>query len=73
MKASDVIKQLQELVEINGDLEVRIYADHGQCFMKSSCVWTEYCEKDEYMADSLCVDEDGEIPDYVEKVIVISD
>lgn len=57
MKASDLIRQLQELVETDGDLDIRLYTDHGQCSMKANWVSTTHIEDDEYMADTIHPDD----------------
>ena len=53
MRASDLIMQLQELVEIDGDLDVRLYTDHGQCAMEANWVSIAHIEDDGYMADTI--------------------
>jgi len=68
MKASDLIRQLQELVETDGDLDVRLYTDHGQCAMRANWVSVTHIEEDEYMTDTIHPDD---LDDYDNPIKVI--
>lgn len=48
MKVKELIKKLQE---VNQDLDVRVWADHGQADMKAGYVSVQYSEDDEYMIE----------------------
>lgn len=51
MKASEVIEELERLIEDNGDLEVRLNCDHGQELMSSTHIGVSSIEEDEYMPE----------------------
>lgn len=57
------LKELQEnlkfLVDegVDGDLQVRVYADHGQVSMSAGGVEISYIEEDTYMAESVHPDD----------------
>lgn len=73
MKVKDIIKKLQSLDE---ELDVYVYADHGQTFIKCDSIEEEFIDSDDrgdYMMDSV-IDPD-EIDEYesVSKICVISD
>lgn len=57
MRISELIEQLQETLESDGDLEVRLQADHGQCVMRATWSGVSYIEDDSYMAEAVA-DED---------------
>jgi hypothetical protein len=46
MKVSEVIEQLEEQKRIHGDLEVIVYADHGQTGTHVYSVCPCYCDED---------------------------
>lgn len=68
MRASDLIRQLQKLVETDGDLDVRLYTDHGQCSMKANWVGVSHIDSEDYMADSIHPDD---LDDYDNPIKVI--
>jgi hypothetical protein len=57
MKISEVIKELQELLDKQGDLQVRVEADHGQTAMKANCVVEGYIDEDVYMPEGVHPDD----------------
>jgi len=46
MKVSEVISALEEQKRIHGDLEVIVYADHGQTGTRAYSVCPCYCDED---------------------------
>lgn len=46
MKASQVIEELQNLIQKHGDLEVTVYADHGQMESGAYSVDLAYADED---------------------------
>lgn len=58
MKTSELIAALQEFMEREGDLNVRIITDHGQHLMEPSSVTLAFCDPEEYMAEPMDMDED---------------
>lgn len=68
MKASELIKHLEECINEHGDLDVRLYADHGQCSMSAEGVGLSYIEEDSYMADTLNPEDLGGYDDYIEVI-----
>lgn len=48
MKASEIIEELERLIESNGDLEVRLNCDHGQELMNSTYIGLSTIEEDAY-------------------------
>ena len=46
MKVSELIEELLELKELNGDIEVHVWADHGQNCMEAFAVGTQYVDTD---------------------------
>lgn len=71
MKASDIIKDLEKLVEKHGDLDVRLYCDHGQSMMGATEVCTCYIDEDQWMAEHLDEEDLEDYPDAI-KVIEIN-
>lgn len=66
MKVKDLIEQLSEF---DPELDVRVYADHGQCDMPAASTCLAYAIEDEYMIDGSYYDleefiEDTECKDY---------
>ena len=57
MLISELIQQLQETLESDGDLEVRLQTDHGQYVMRATWSGVSYIEDDSYMAEAVA-DED---------------
>jgi len=70
MNISDLIAELQAELEVNGDLDVTVWADHGQHNEKACCVGVAYRDED---GETICEEdlEDSEDSDF-EKVIEIS-
>ena len=59
MKVSELIEELSKL---DPDLDVRVYADHGQTHYKAECVEIVYASEDEY-AIEFAEDCEGELED----------
>jgi len=59
MKARELLEALACLSEDKLELEVRVYADHGQCAMAANNVFVGRILEEEYMAD-LVEEEDYE-------------
>ncbi|CAH9012821.1 conserved hypothetical protein [Vibrio phage 141O35-1] len=57
MRISELIKELQETLDSDGDLEVRLQTDHGQCVMRATWAGVGYIEDDSYMPEAVA-DED---------------
>lgn len=52
MKASELIKSIEQIIKDHGDIPVRINADHGQELMSATYVGVVYVEShDEYMPE----------------------
>lgn len=58
MKLSELKKRINELPSECDDMDVRVWADHGQHFMVSGYVSIEKAYEDEYMLECV-LDEDG--------------
>lgn len=72
MKLDKLIEQALKLQKRGyGDLEVRVYADHGQCSMAADNIYLGWIEQDEYMAEGIHPDDLEEYPDAI-KIIEIS-
>ena len=46
MKVSDLIKELEELQQEHGDLEIRVWSDHGQSCMRAAGVGLQMVDED---------------------------
>ena len=58
MKVSELITELQKFMDIQGDLDVKIYADHGQVHMNVYQVALTFTEdKSEYMSEAINPDD----------------
>ena len=60
MKVSDLIRQLQELQQEHGDIDVRINAEHSQCLMRTTWVGESYIEDGSWIAEGIHEDDLGE-------------
>lgn len=49
MNISKLIKELNELKELHGDMQVRLQCDHGQELMSATWVGVSYISDDSYM------------------------
>lgn len=71
MKIHKLILKLQELEEEHGsDINVRVFADHGQCSMDLDCCEVGYIHAEEYMAEEVHPDDLIEYPEAVKVVCV---
>lgn len=60
---------LEALKDYPDDMQIRVYADHGQCYYKAQEVASiSVLDQEEYEADVVC---EGDLEDYCDKVIVI--
>jgi hypothetical protein len=57
MNVSTLILELQKFQEENGDLQVRVNADHGQTPMTVCNVGTGYIDEDTYSPESIHPDD----------------
>ena len=59
MNISELIKDLEEVKEEHGDLDVRVWADHGQWCMKAFAVGPQWVDEN---GDTVCQEDidDGE-------------
>lgn len=71
MRATDIIKQLNKLVKEHGNLDVRLWCDHGQSMMQVDEVCISYIDEDVYMAEDIHEDDLVNHPEAI-KVINIS-
>lgn len=55
MKATELIIELQKLVDKHGDLDVRAFADHGQVDIEVTSADVVYADSDEWVIES-CYD-----------------
>lgn len=54
MRVSELIVELQKFLNIQGDLDVKMYADHGQVHMSVDQVALAFTEdKSEYMSEAV--------------------
>ena len=61
MKVSELIVELQRFMDIQGDLDVKIYADHGQTHMNVDQVALAFTEDNEaYMSEAVHPDDTDE-------------
>ena len=61
MKVSELIVELQRFMDIQGDLDVKIYADHGQTHMNADQVALAFTEdKSEWMSEAIHPDDADE-------------
>lgn len=60
MQVSDLIKQLTQFQQEHGDLQVRVYADHGQMSMQADSPVLGYIEEDCYSTEALHPDDADE-------------
>lgn len=67
MQISDLINILQQALEANGDLPVRLQTDHGQSLMALNGYGVSYIEDSSWMPE--VVDEDS-LEDYPEAIKV---
>ena len=67
MRVSELIVELQKFLNIQGDLDVKMYADHGQVHMSVDQVALAFTEdKSEYMSEAVSEEDvDGEILDKI--------
>lgn len=66
MKVSELIAELQRFMDTQGDLDVKIYADHGQVHMNAGEVNLSYTEdKEEWMSEPVNPDDAEEHHDRV--------
>lgn len=69
MKISKMIEALSELLETEGDIEVNVFADHGQTCMKSESLGIQYIKSaDEYLPELINLED---IEDYPNAVRVV--
>lgn len=60
MRVSELIVELQKFLNIQGDLDVKLYADHGQVHMSVNQVALAFTEdKTEYMSEAVHEDDVG--------------
>lgn len=70
MRVSELIVELQKFLNIQGDLDVKMYADHGQVHMNVDQVALAFTEdKSEYMSEA--VNEEDVDGDTLDKVCEI--
>lgn len=70
MRVSELIVELQKFLSIQGDLDVKMYADHGQFHMNVYQVALAFTEdKSEYMSEA--VSEEGVDVNILDKVCEI--
>ncbi|AOQ26793.1 hypothetical protein [Vibrio phage S4-7] len=67
MRVSELIVELQKFLNIQGDLDVKMYADHGQVHMSVDQVALAFTEdKSEYMSEAVSEEDvDGNMLDKV--------
>ena len=71
MKVSDMIQKLEQLKSEHGDLELYVFADHGQQLMRGYSVAYSYIDSlDEYMPEECHEDDLDEDCEHY-KVVVI--
>jgi len=68
MKTSELILTLNDLIDEHGDLQVTVYADHGQSNELAACVGMQYIDDD----GEVYAEEDIEEFDNLQKVIEIA-
>lgn len=73
MTLNELQENLKFLVNegVDGDLQVRVYADHGQVSMSAGGVGIGYIEEDTYMAESVHPDDIENNPEDYEDVIKV--
>jgi len=69
MKISEVITALEEEKRIHGDVEVIVYADHGQMGARVYSVCPCYCDED---GETMSIEDEENIHDGMELVIEIA-
>lgn len=71
MKVSEMIQKLEQVKSEHGDLELYVFADHGQQLMKGCSIGYSYIDSlDEYLPEE-CAEDDLDEDCEFYKVIVI--
>lgn len=71
MTLNELHNMTKELIEKgHGELEVRVWADHGQQAMPTDSVDVDRLESDDYMGEIIHPDDYDEYDEYVECVVI---
>lgn len=70
MTLNELMDELQDLKDsgVSGDIQVRVWADHGQSSMRCGGAYTTYIEEDEYVSETIHKDDLEDYPDAIQVV-----